>query len=117
VQFPVPSFVAAHFAGDGQSFPECQPFPALSFVSANGQRGEERKSACVSHKLLQQVAVIELTYILMQGIQNQGFEFIEAVIDSRTTPLLHDRLCGTTMLTGSLIRRLFGDFDVETGHR
>ena len=108
----MPSFVAARFASDGLSSPECQPFPTSSFLSAIER---EKKEACVSLNC-GTIRVIAVTYVLMQSIQNQRLEFVQAVIDSRSSPLFHDRFRGSPVLAGSFVRWFLWDFDVEARH-
>ena len=79
------------------------------------------------------------TYIFIQSVQNQGFQFIKRVVDSSSSPLFHDGLCCllvrekrdrinedvldyfkvcktySSMFRGCFMRGSFGNFHVEDG--
>lgn len=67
----------------------------------------------VLHRHLQDVCFLQLGVpgaIFLQGIQDEGLQLPQALIDPGPAPLLHDRLGGLSVFTGTLglVRRVAG---------
>lgn len=54
--------------------------------------------------------------IPIESIQDERLEFIEAVIDARSTSLFHDWFGGSSVFRGRFVGWFLGDFNVEASH-